>query len=1191
MEKFTKGIKGSISLFLSMIILLLVILEGFLIDGSKVLAAKMFMSGAGDLALNAGLTYYDEALRDIYGLFATCETEEELTANLKVYFQETLGEATGNSDGEYVDQLLDYINTSIQNGWDGEQAGKLIDLTLDAEGFSARGVENSALSETYVIKNQILEYMKYRGPASLGYGMIEKIYAFKDLDKQQKTLEAKLNYEETMSDVQEACEKAYTNIEEYNKLLENSLKPERVETVSEKINKNIQEAIIATWCYSVVKRDPEIKENWQKKTSVRGHDVEAAYDACSHMSLMSELYDQMEGDQKAGFDGHLREAMAAVKIMIGYKEEYDNYCNLYTTWKNYLEYYNQRMKELERELDSLDEDEDGDDIIEEMKALEKEREGYEKIYEEGETKINLFKNALKQVVPVLESDINERMNEAVTKLNEIAKDAETLRLLGTNGKEDLDDVIKSMSTLESRGQAWQSSIDNLSAGEVKTSMQADYSNKSEMLDREKIQVLQEKLVNGITYAEILKNAAQATKGIHYMLFEGEKSSYHPYMKSKLESSVYANETLPYNGTPFQGFNVGEWFKNAKNTNALSDEACTVYFKNIVGENNTGQIVKMDLAVYKNHMDTVSGREDEFFKYLERVCPKSEAEEQSKNEANAEKSKLFEQAKKASLSPDESLPTLSKPSGSQESGAGFTETDTGAKDKEVSKNAKENSKTSANFLADVNNLLLKGRDKLYISEYATQMFSYYTVDKPKSEDGAAPDVKKTLSGYPFTAENNSMYKAEVEYILWGNPSGQADVQYTLTTIFGIRFLLNSIYAFTGDPEIRQISLMLATSIAGWTGFGIPLVQSVLIIAFALAETSLDIIALKEGKSVPIYKSTSNWQIKPSALTKEAIGQAINDAGSAAKEYLFDQIDQLTEDTKGKFREKLTEFSDETVDNLVSVANASVLIPVQERLIGLVNVVSSDGDKISSSIGEALDGVKASINAEEDSIAKTIKLEAVTAFENGLMDRVVSAVQDVQNNNELSNEMITQKICGTIEQCRVEMSESIQHHAKELVEQECGMVNSALDSANEELQEKTSEAFDQMLMRIDCGVSFADVPNGDMVDLDGGKGRTTGAAALTMDYREYLWLFIAVKSIQNENDMLKRIGTLIEANLADSATAPSPDFKIDSAYTFIEVDAKADLSTTFFSLPVPVSGGGGVVLGQDKYSIGYRGVLGY
>ena len=61
MKKFTKEIKGSIALLLSLIMLFLVILEGFLIDGSKALAAQTIMSSAGDMAMNAGLTYYDDA--------------------------------------------------------------------------------------------------------------------------------------------------------------------------------------------------------------------------------------------------------------------------------------------------------------------------------------------------------------------------------------------------------------------------------------------------------------------------------------------------------------------------------------------------------------------------------------------------------------------------------------------------------------------------------------------------------------------------------------------------------------------------------------------------------------------------------------------------------------------------------------------------------------------------------------------------------------------------------------------------------------------------------------------------------------------------------------------------------------------------------------------------------------------------
>jgi hypothetical protein len=596
---------------------------------------------------------------------------------------------------------------------------------------------------------------------------------------------------------------------------------------------------------------------------------------------------------------------------------------------------------------------------------------------------------------------------------------------------------------------------------------------------------------------------------------------------------------------------------------------------------------MDLAIYASQMDEyISAKNDEFFKYLERICPKSDADKENSDSAKEQKKKLFEEAKKISLTPEESLPSMTS-SGGEEQSAKFEETDTDASDKKVSQNTKNNTKESSNFLSDVGSLLTKGRDKLYLSEYSTQMFSYYTVDKPKNKSN-----KETLSGYAFTADHNKMYKAEVEYILWGNTDGNVDVQYTLTTIFGIRFLLNSIYAFTGDPEIRQLSLALATSIAGWTGFGVPLVQSVIIIGFALAETALDLKALKEGDSVPIYKSSNTWQIKPSSLSKEMIGQAINDAGSAAKSFIYEKMDQLTESTKDEFKNKLTEFTDDTVDNLVSTATATVLTPVQENLIGLVNVVSPDQEHIKDRLQEAVVKVKNSVDSEPDSISKEIKLSAINYFSANLINELVSKIQEVQKSENMSNEDITNQINTTIEDCRNKLKSSLKGKATELVNSASTEVNNALDSANEDLQKNTSEAFDKMLMRIDCGVSFAELPDGsDAVKAVGGEGRTSGAAALTMNYKEYLWLFIAVKSVQNEDDILQRIGTLIEANLASSNTKPSENFKIDSAYTFIEVNATADLSTTFFSMPVSLQGGGSVTLGQDKYNIGYKGVLGY
>lgn len=1202
MKKFTKEVKGSISLFLSTIMLMLVILEGFLIDGSKVLASKTFMSNAGDLSLNAGLTYYDDALREIYGLFATAETEEDLSANLKKYFQATLGESVGTEDGQYVDQLLGYIQTAIESGWDGAEAGKLLDLTLEEGAFSAKGVEGSALSETYVIKNQILEYMKYRGPASLGYGMIEKIYAFKDLDKQQKTVEAKLDYEETMSDVQKACDKAYENLVIYNEYLDNQLKPSHLETESKEINKAIYEATVAAWCYSAVKRDPEVDLDWEKGitgSETGYHDVRAAANRCSLAPAMSAEYSSMESELQGGFDGHPSAAMRAIKLMIGFKEERENYRATAQAWENYVLYYEKTMEKLQEKREGLDDEDDDDEIQaieDEIEELQKERYGYEEggyrvkgfeeIYEDMREAANLYKEAVDAAALVLEYDIDTKMQDAVTRINKIVEDAERVRILGTYGKSSLDDVISSMDALETKGQTWQNSIDNLSAGEVKTSMQSDYSNKSEKLDKEKIQILQEKLSNGIAYAETIKKAALQAKAVDNKLFQGEKSKYYPYMKSKLESSPAGTETLPYNGTSYRDFSVAVWVGNANKSAILSDSAYTVYFDTV--ENSTGTTPPtMNLSVYTSQMDqSISGKNDEFFKYLERICPKTEAEKADSDSAEEQKKKLFEKGQ-FDMSPGESLPTL-EASGESSGTPAFDPTDPKAKKEEVSKNTKNNTKGSANFLSGVGQLLVKGRDKLYLAEYATKMFSYYTIDKTDSNNKKRN--QNNLSGYPMSADNNVMYKAEVEYILWGNPSGEKDVQYTLTTIFGIRFLLNSIYAFTGDPEIRQITLALATSIAGWTGFGVPLVQSVLIIGFALAETALDMKEIKDGKSVPIYKSTSNWQIKPSSLTKEAIGQAINDAGSAAKDYLFSQLDQLTEDTKDAFKNKLDTFANETVDNLVSTASAAVIAPVQERLIGLVNVVTPDRDKIRREIQDAVNGLKGSVQSEPDSALKEVKLAAISAFEAQGINSVISAIEEVQNSEALSNWDIAEKINARMKECQKTIETKIRSVADSVVKAAKSEVDTALDSANENLQKNVSEGVDKMLMRIDCGVSFADLPAGG-AGAAGGQGRISGSAALTMNYEEYLWLFIAVKSVQSEEDMLKRIGTLIEANLSKSASKPSPDFTIAGAYTFIEVDATAQLTTTFFSMPVPVKGGGSVTLGNDKYSIGYHGVLGY
>lgn len=176
-------------------------------------------------------------------------------------------------------------------------------------------------------------------------------------------------------------------------------------------------------------------------------------------------------------------------------------------------------------------------------------------------------------------------------------------------------------------------------------------------------------------------------------------------------------------------------------------------------------------------------------------------------------------------------------------------------------------TAADFIGDIGGLAKKaageGLENLYLMEYITEMFSCYTCDKEYSK-GEVNEIKpETLSGIAISPENNVFYRSEAEYILWGSNDMHKNHLYTNSLLFGTRFTLNSIYAFR-DAEIKAATFTAASAIAGWTGFGIPVVQTVLILSLSLAESVNDVNELLDGKAVAVYKTQETWKLKPSGI---------------------------------------------------------------------------------------------------------------------------------------------------------------------------------------------------------------------------------------------------------------------------------------------------------------------------------------
>lgn len=138
----------------------------------------------------------------------------------------------------------------------------------------------------------------------------------------------------------------------------------------------------------------------------------------------------------------------------------------------------------------------------------------------------------------------------------------------------------------------------------------------------------------------------------------------------------------------------------------------------------------------------------------------------------------------------------------------------------------------------------------ITEYITEMFSCAT-------SGIGGDFE-TLSGYSMTSEECPMFNSEVEYILWGYDDVSKNINATKSLLFWVRFIMNSIYAFS-SPEIDRQTLAVATPIAAVTGVGISIIQNSLKIFASFVESTIDMNLLMSGAAVPIYKDDETWRM--------------------------------------------------------------------------------------------------------------------------------------------------------------------------------------------------------------------------------------------------------------------------------------------------------------------------------------------
>ncbi len=185
-----KGISGQITVFLAIIMIGVLALAGLLVDAARISAGRGLVKRAVDLAAGSLLADYSSKLKDDYGLFTMPIADKEM---LNDWFNEYLAcNLSIPLDEDYYKGSTDLFGFRIER----------IDVTP---------IYN--LSENDITKRQILEHMKYRGPAGVVEEFIEKLTAVKDVGKMSNAYKQKVGIDKILGSMDKSQQKLKKNID------------------------------------------------------------------------------------------------------------------------------------------------------------------------------------------------------------------------------------------------------------------------------------------------------------------------------------------------------------------------------------------------------------------------------------------------------------------------------------------------------------------------------------------------------------------------------------------------------------------------------------------------------------------------------------------------------------------------------------------------------------------------------------------------------------------------------------------------------------------------------------------------------------------------------------------------------------------------------------------------------------------
>lgn len=210
MIRFFEKTKGSVSIFLILVLLPVYTCAYLAIDSARYSAAKAKAGGAAELAGNAALADYDRTFKELYGIFVMSKSEKEMSSNLVAYYSNMVDSTELNlGDTTLTRQLINnVVNASFDNT-----------VNTRTEGFSVS--YQDPVYNPDVMEEAIRSFMKYRAPLCWTRGIAQKLAAFTQAEKISKVMDSSKSYYKSVSNAEAELKGLYNALQKVSGLTEN----------------------------------------------------------------------------------------------------------------------------------------------------------------------------------------------------------------------------------------------------------------------------------------------------------------------------------------------------------------------------------------------------------------------------------------------------------------------------------------------------------------------------------------------------------------------------------------------------------------------------------------------------------------------------------------------------------------------------------------------------------------------------------------------------------------------------------------------------------------------------------------------------------------------------------------------------------------------------------------------------------